>query len=166
MILDRDSEIGTRCSSGPHICLATSKIVLRRPSLPVCSKLRKTSYFALSGIGKNIGRDYGIRSSRCDILACEISQEASIGLTTESPRAAKPVQLANTTEVCAAVLIGSRIRAGEQLTIDRSLYNSWDVLENIALHQNKTTSPNFKGVPVGVAVIPVIVHLIRVRSRS
>lgn len=123
---------------------------------------KDSSYFALSSIGKNVGRNHGIRSSRCDVLAGEISQEGSIGLTTESPRASKPVQLANTAEVCAAVLIGSRIRAGEQLTIDRSLYNSRDVLENIALRQNKTASTNFKGMPVSVAVIPVIVHLIRV----
>lgn len=112
----------------------------------------------LTSVGQNAGGNGGVSGSSSDVLALKVGQETLIRLA-ESTRRAKSVNLANTSKVSRANLVGGSIGRSEELSINGGLSNNIDVLENVALSEDVTTGTNLEGV-AGV-VVPVVVDSVQ-----
>lgn len=110
----------------------------------------------LSSIRVDTRHNRGISRRRRNILAREVGQEGRVRLL-EGTRAAKPINLARTAKIAAALGIGRAIGRREQLPGNRRLDDRVDILENVALGQDHTAGTDLESV--SGAVVPVVVDL-------
>lgn len=112
--------------------------------------------FPLSSIRVDTRHNRGISRRRCNILAGKVRQEGRIRLL-ESTRAAKPINLARSAKITAALGISRTIGRREQLPGNRRLDDGVDILEHIALGQDHTAGTDLESV--SGAIGPVVVDL-------
>jgi hypothetical protein len=123
--------------------------------------LNSTSKLTLTGVSINTGNNGSVSRSRSNVLSSKVGQESSISAATEGSGRSESIELAGTAEVRAADSVGVAIGRGEQLSSNRSLDNSNDVLEHVTLSENVAASADLEGV-AGV-VEPVVVDLACIR---
>lgn len=131
--------------------------------IPIPTQAIRPAYslqLTLTSVRSNAGHHGGVSSSRSDVLARELGEEAGVRLA-EGTGASESVDLADTAEVVAAGGVGGGGGRGEQLAIDGGLDDGVDVLENVALGEDVATRADLEGV-TGV-VVPVVVDLEMVR---
>ena len=117
---------------------------------------RRTSNFTLSRIRGNTALSHRVGIRRRNIFTAKIDKEACIRLF-EGSWASKSIDLADMSKVGRANLICTAVRRGKQLTLDSSLNNSRNILEDIALCKNVSTWSNLKSMAVWI--VPVVVDL-------
>lgn len=115
---------------------------------------------ALTGIARHALRST-VSIRRSHILALEVDEESLIRLV-EGTRAAKGIELARVSEIGRTDLVRIGIGRGEQVASQAAGLNGGiDVLEDIALSENRGTSSNLKSVTG--RVIPVVVDGVKER---
>lgn len=119
--------------------------------------LNSTSKLTLTSVSSNTGNNGSVSSSRSNVLSSKVGQESSISAATEVSGRTVSIELANTAEVSAADSVGAAIGRGEQLSSNRSLNRSNNVLEHVTLSEDVTASADLEGV-AGV-LVPVVVDL-------
>lgn len=119
--------------------------------------LNSTSKLTLTSVSINTGNNGSVSGSRSNVLSSKVGQECSISAAIEGSGRSESIELAGTAEVRAADSVGGAIGRREQLSRNRSLDRSNNVLEHVTLSEDVATSANLEGV-AGV-LEPVVVDL-------
>lgn len=121
---------------------------MRMSLLPCLFSLASVLHGPLGNVTRGVSRRNGLASELADDAGVRSGHGAGV---TEG------VELAGAAEDGGTLLVGVGVRGAEELAADGGLYHSVDVLEDITLGQDVTTSADLEGV--AIEVVEEVVHL-------
>jgi hypothetical protein len=129
---------------------------LQATHIPDVDHTNPISQLTLSSISVNARNNRGISRGGGNILPSKVNQESRISLL-KRPRRPKPVSLTRPSKMRTANSIGIGIRRRKQLSSNRRLNNSSNILEHISLSEDVSTRTDLKRM--SNVLVPVVVNL-------